>query len=431
MFTAGVVVQACGQAEQRAPDHLPSDAAVSAPGPEPARTDAIASAVVPGFEGGLAVVHFPESQLARFFSATTNHGGDLVASYPSEAMLRIIRPDGSWSECKVDPGLGGGPRQVGTQPNGYWATGSSMLDVLVMDADCRRTDFITLHVPSGGGAFRGARVRGIAADRTVLAEPVETYGSLLTESAIGDAHDRLSDPLRGPRTPAVPLWRIDPVGGTVRNVVERSIQNYLGLLVGPDEDLPIGRRSRPFQQPFGDSPLFVVGPHSQYVVLVDRRVGERSTGGRFVVHWLNHVGDTLRSRAYSYDGIPVQLAWVETETMQRAATLTTHPSGPAIVQAALFVPWALPPVTSVRVGPTGWVWVERESVPEARCRHWQVLDVQGTVRAELDLPVDMHVAAVHETTAWARITNDSGGRELVHISIPADAGEQGRWTRCG
>jgi hypothetical protein len=156
-----------------------------------------------------------------------------------------------------------------------------------------------------------------------------------------------------------------------------------------------------------------------HAVVVDRSIPGPGSPPAFTVHWVTMQGDTVRSRAYDYDPIPLRGEWIE-DALRRQAEAVGPLEGVQVDREAFFLPPWLPPVTDVHVGADGSVWLRREDVPGTSLVRWEILGPDGERVGAVDLRRTLAVRAVRGLEAWA--TEESEGRAqhlwLLRVSAP-------------
>lgn len=169
-------------------------------------------------------------------------------------------------------------------------------------------------------------------------------------------------------------------------------------------------------QPFPDDDLFHVDPGGRAVVVVERRV-PREGRPAFGVHRIGLPdGDTLSSRWYSHDPMPLPTEWVDEVVRQQVGRLPEGAVQVGAVRAAIRVPPYHPPATAVLSDGEGWIWVGRERPPGAEGTLWEVLAPSGARMGKVRVPAGAELRAVRGLEAWAvEGAGTGGGWSLWHI----------------
>lgn len=157
-------------------------------------------------------------------------------------------------------------------------------------------------------------------------------------------------------------------------------------------------------------PVAAVDAAGRHVVVVDRDVEESVTHPFFTVRRMTMEGDTVAVHRYPYEPIAMREEWVQGAAWDLVDGLIPDSArAMEIAMGAVHAPAWLPPVTDVRVGVDGGLWLQREEVPGAEERRWQIIDPDGTDRGTVRVPSRLSIRAVHGGAAWAVEETDEEG----------------------
>ena len=138
----------------------------------------------------------------------------------------------------------------------------------------------------------------------------------------------------------------------------------------------------------------------------------------FAVHVLGSRGDTVLTRSYHYDPVPLtsELADSISDALVRSLD---HDDEYAMLRAALdeldYLPAFLPPVTSLVTGRDGTIWLRREDARDPVI--WDVLDSGGTLRKRVEIPAAVRVHEVDEHTVWGVLKDELDVSYIVRYRI--------------
>lgn len=159
-------------------------------------------------------------------------------------------------------------------------------------------------------------------------------------------------------------------------------------------------------QPFADDAVHTLSPAAPEYVVVDRAVRPEGPA-TFRVARVRLSGDTVFSREFPYDPVPIDPALPDSLIAAWAEGFRDHPfpGAPEPAEAAewaradLYLPPHHPPVGAVVVGTDGTIWLERERVGEG-ARAWLVLDADGIPLGRVAFPAGFRLHAATRDRAW-------------------------------
>lgn len=279
------------------------------------------------------------------------------------------------------------------------ATAGWLADTLwVSDPVQLRTTFFS---PDGrvlrtlGPATRASRQFAPAVAEAVLAD-----GSLLVLPTPADSRES-TGAMDVSRLPVLRVRR----SGQADTLAWRDLRNRMMRIV-------MGTRRLVLPQPWDDSPLLAASPDGRSVVLVSRPAAARRDNARFRVTRLSASGDTVFSRAFVYDPIPVPGGWRERWADETARVIAAGRPGTdyralrAALAAEARVPTFMPAVSAVVAGEDGTVWLRREEQESRETVHWTVLGANGRVAAHVRAPRGLDIQQVQRSQVWGVMTDD-------------------------
>ena len=198
--------------------------------------------------------------------------------------------------------------------------------------------------------------------------------------------------------------------GSVLDTVAVRAVNKTGALIVPPEEERGSKRLLVSQvgQPYADSDLFSVSPDGSNIWVVQRRV-PCGADPSFRLLRLASNGDTLVERVVPFVPQAIEPAWVTEEVTGLARGVPGPPERVAeAVRSAIHIPHYLPPVTRVLSDVQGWVWLQRETPPEAEYLTWDVFSPSGSMLHSFQIPSHFSVRAISGTIGWAVKQNEAG-----------------------
>jgi hypothetical protein len=187
--------------------------------------------------------------------------------------------------------------------------------------------------------------------------------------------------------------------------------------------VPMGGSTIVGSQPFDDRSSLAFAVDGSGFVFVDLRVPSRGGVRRFQVTRMGIAGDTVYSRAYSYQPLKVSPAEIEQELDLLVGPLPIDQAraARASFRRALFVPEFLPPVTAALVGSDGSVWLRRERLANASMDRWLVLNERGAPTQEITIDRDLVPYAAGRGMLWGVLADGDGQSEIVQFTVERTA----------
>jgi len=220
-----------------------------------------------------------------------------------------------------------------------------------------------------------------------------------------------ADALAEGRIRRIPLLRVSPDG---------AVLDTLALVSQEGSQLALGDRNQPFftVNPFSDATLFAFRPDGEGVVVVERRVPFTPDAAAFQVTYIDAVGDTVYSRSYRYQP-EVMEAGVYEETLRGLWEDLGGGDGPFSrleVERAVPRPPYHVPVTSVRVGRDGRVWLRGQPRGDHQVE-WSVINAAGALEAELLLPARLTVLYADSESIYGMSEDRLDVPSLLHYRL--------------
>lgn len=211
----------------------------------------------------------------------------------------------------------------------------------------------------------------------------------------------------------VPQLRIDRTGQVLDTVTwiayERTGRR------APHEGRPIGVGS-----PLSDDAFAMFLEDGTRVATIDRTIAPGSGTASFGVTTTDGEGDTIYSRRYEYEPVPIDEAVIDSVVAERAEILSAAFADPreaqTFVRSTMFLPVYFPPVSTARFSDAGDLWVGREDI-SGRDQTWMVLDERGEPVATTTLSNRLEVMAIRGDAIWGVETDALGVPFVVRYRI--------------
>jgi hypothetical protein len=352
--------------------------------------------------------------------AAVGRDGRLYTAFAGRGELRIVRPDGTSHDVVA---LGGSaadpfPRRLGWVGDTLWLSDAFAGRIDLFTPGTRRAETRHAYVPARLGDHSRWGIVGILPGWRIA---VRTTASV-ERMAAGQPYFNLPETLHGPMPPPVsslPIWLTDEAGTVIDTLAiipagNRAMALFLAEPSAPGA--PAMVRTRMGSQPFADHPLIFIDHSGHHVVVVDRTVEGGDPPPRFFVHRITPWGDTVSSRAYPYDPVPMEDSWVRQEAHRLAESLGGDlEAAVRTARAGIYLPPWLPPVSQVLGDREGWLWLAREVVPDSDSIVWEIHDPEGSRVRFVTLDPALAVRAVQRDTAWVTWTTGTGRFDLCRL----------------
>jgi hypothetical protein len=293
-------------------------------------------------------------------------------------------------------GAGQGPGEF-NRPSGMGWQGDS---IWVFDSSNYRITFF-----DGEGTFLGSLSPRVDMGSTELAleaiYPPRPQGLLRDGSLFGVPPAPADDVVSG-RLTRLGYMKMDEDGRILDTlaVIPVGRENTLGVLSD------VGGTFAP--QPFGDAAEARVTSDGSGMVVLDRRAAELSGPAEFRVTRVDLAGDTLWSRAYGYEPVPLPRIEVESSIQEIAGRLhefVGERTGTSLSQwlgwvgEAIHAPAHYPPVTRLGAGRDGTVWLELNP-PPLEGPEWMVVAEDGEPLARTRVPEGFQWMTADRDAIW-------------------------------
>ncbi|HUG38856.1 MAG TPA: hypothetical protein VMM12_00135 [Longimicrobiales bacterium] len=331
----------------------------------------------------------PATLLTRVGRMAVDDGGWIYTSHPQESVVLVH--DARGARVATIGGAGEGPGEfravdgIGLVGDTLWA-----LD--------RRLYRITYFSPAGE-LQRSVRVPIDLGTDPVHSPPRPT--GLLADGRLVGTPAAWSHAVASGDLAETPLLLMDTAGvaGDTLCVVPHTIW----AIQDPSGAMRFGTYRA---QPFADQPLVALDPAGPACVVLDREVAPAGEPAVFRVSRVRSGGDTVFSRAFAYDAVPIDPAVPDSLVADWAERFRERPLGgltvaeaAALARADLHVPAHHPPVGAVVVGRDGAIWL-RGPQPDPGRAAWLVLDRDGGVIGRVELPGRLQVEVAERGRVW-------------------------------
>jgi hypothetical protein len=138
---------------------------------------------------------------------------------------------------------------------------------------------------------------------------------------------------------------------------------------------------------------------------------EESNRPSYRISVFNLNGDTVFSRSYSYQRIPIPKADKDTAF----AAVNRGDAARRALVGKMELPEFFPPFSRLLVGRDETTWLELAPVRDTRT--WQVLDANGNVTGSLRVPRNITIQVASREMIWAIETDDDGLQHIVRYRV--------------
>lgn len=318
------------------------------------------------------------------FDVDVGSDGQVFVSEPQLGHVQVFGPDGAWVRTLGRKGDGPGEFQV---PGNLAWTGDTLVVVdfqhgmSLFTLDGTYQGRITVRLPAGDSPFPTSPVFLLADGNTLAITP--TPVRLIAQGVATSEY----------------YFNVSRTGDLLDTVMALSV-------AGRSAEVEADGRSRYLTPPLADHTLPAVAPDGSFVVATDRAIPGSPDAPSAVVHRIAPSGDTLVSRAFSFEPVPVTAAqvdslarvvsagWVSPEGLTAAAAAD-------VARGGLDWPDRWPAVSEVQAATDGSVWLRREH-PTGDSIRWDVLDARLEPVGFTRLPADVEVkVVVPEGGGWS------------------------------
>jgi hypothetical protein len=354
----------------------------------------------------IGAVDDPDYAFGRVMTLEVGSDGSIYSLHRGETTIRRWTSDGRAAGGVGRGGEGPGeftnPRDMGWHGDSLWVYDSRQYRISFFSPDGTYLASVTPRVDLGSRASSAAgvfpaRPNSLLGDGSILAitpgPSHEIVAGRLTRiayvrtSAAGDPLDTLTTIPVGPTTV---LGVLRDGGGTFSS------------------------------QPFGDDMLVDQTSDGMGLLLLERRAASEPSTPEFRLTRFDLAGDTVFSRGYRYEPIPLPRSRVDSASQAMAESLhafvgeqtgTTLSQWEGWVGEAMYAPAHYPPISQMLMGRDGTVWLAlnpppADTQPLANAMsavggsEWLVLDEGGAPLARVRTPSGMRLLLADRTALW-------------------------------
>jgi len=338
-----------------------------------------------------------------------SRAGVLAVGQPQDHSIRFF--DSQGGSIGTVGRAGSGPGEFGDLGGAGWIGDS----LWTYDYQLRR---VTILSPSRSvartlvlGSIDPQRSRGLGAASLSLNRPLAVYpdGSMLVAATPASVSGVRAD---GP-TPGEWLLRVsfsDSFDGNIQAVVVRL----------PDDDGSYIKWVNPTTMvgagvPFHARAMYAVAPEGESVAIVTTSL---ANAPNVVVHVtvLSQAGDTIAARRIPFVGQRIPRRTADSAIAARAAR-ATNPVSRELYNTVIRerVPTVYAPVTQVRFGRDGTIWLGLR--PSGNARHWLVLDNHANPVGEVLLPRSVAITVCDRRSVWGVESDPYGIPSIVGFEV--------------
>jgi hypothetical protein len=218
---------------------------------------------------------------------------------------------------------------------------------------------------------------------------------------------------------SLPVWVARPSGAIADTIAMLSTANRVLILPvsGGVDGSGTGRVEWLVRfQPLLDHPLLRASPTGSLLVVERPAEQGHATPPRYLLRVFEPDGRVVAIHSLPYVPDPVPSGWTDSTIATLADQLVERGQDRTIATETasrmLYQPGYLPAVSAARMGPDGWIWLQRYGLAEEGEREWEIVDAAGQRVGVVSLDARFDPAAVHGRTAWVTVTE---GSELPRI----------------
>lgn len=341
----------------------------------------------------------PAQQLTPVGSLTVDEDGNVYVAQPQGARVRVYNAQGEHlrdiGRRGSDPGQFDRVYAVGFVADSLYAIDLGLRRITYFSSDGEVLRTHDMEPPPSNPPFFPGMPFAVFPD-----------GSM----AIGTAFPATisSEDLR-----RVPQLLLAPTGEEIDTVAWIAYER-----TGRRADL--GGRAISVGSPLSDDAFAIFSQDGSRIATVNRPAAARADGATFSLTLSDGSGDTVYSREYPYEAVPVAQQVVDDIVDAHAARIEGAfpdlPTARAFVRDNMFLPPHYPPVTSATFAGEEGLWIRREAIPGGRQR-WMVLDERGEPVAETTLAEGVQVHLIRGDALWGSFTDDDGVSYVVRYAI--------------
>jgi hypothetical protein len=348
----------------------------------------------------------PATALTAVGPILTHADGRFYVSQPQDGVIRMHAADGAL--LGTFGGQGEGPGEFGGIGSMGWLGGGNDT-IWVDDFQLRRVSYFS----SDGTFARSVQITS-PPYREFMRPGVQ---ALLPDGTALGLPSFPSRMLATGEITSIPVLRFSIDGGETTPVVETDPRNrQLAIACGSGMSYS--------GQPYADAPLTAFSGETGRIAVVDRRAATQPADARFGVSMVNAAGDTVWTRDYLYEPVPLPAAERDSVLdgrLERGREFATRVGSgcdtDSEVRSKLYLPAFRPPVSSAQISSDGSVLLLLATDPGAGANRWLVLDAEGEPRAKIELAGNTRLVDVVGTTAWAVETDALGVQYVLRLRL--------------
>ena len=342
----------------------------------------------------------PEAAFTWFRELEVGPDGTIFTGHSQEHQIRMHDASGTFLRSIGREGEGPGEfSRLGVMA----ITGDTLW---VMDRGLYRFSFFDLQ-----GNFLGSRRVPVDLGRSQADLPPRPRGLLRDGSVVGSPPAFSSDEL----TENI-IVRMDTAGNVGDTIAHYSLAN-MSWEITNNEQGPAGFMSSRIQ-PFSDTEIVKVSDYDMVAVRVMRGTPEGDGPATFTVTAWRIGADTIFSRGFPYDPIPLRTTIVDSiidgfaESVANSEFLArraTFDEAARWARSSLYLPAYHPPVSAIVIGTDGQLWLRGEELGEPMVE-WRVVSGTGDAIGVVELPSGFTMMFARGMQVW--------GIEYDELDVP-------------
>ena len=362
----------------------------------------------------LGSVDDSENALTWFRSLVVGPDGRIFTAHPMENAVKLHDAQGNLVRTVGREGEGPGEfKNVGTM--------GLIGDTLwVMDFSTYRLSFFDLD-----GGLIGTRALRLDMGETPEERPPRPQG-LFHDGTISGARPSWSREVAAGTITESAVLRLDSLNNVLDTVAVSSLENRTLAIMNPESPSGFGSFQR---QPFSDTEIVELSRFAPEVVRVQRHAAAADGLDSLRITKLTFDGDTLFSRSFSYDPVPLEPATVDSIVREIGEGVSQSPMRGAptaaraeeLARQAIYAPAFHPPISELVIGRDGTVYLRREDTGDS-ISEWTVLSGEGAVLGTVRLPSTFRMMAADREHVWGMELDELDVPYLIRYSIGGEAG---------
>lgn len=356
----------------------------------------------------IGAVDDPEYAFSTVVALEVSPSGTIFSLHPQESAVRRWSPEGHFEGMIGRRGEGPGeftqPLEMGWHGDSLWVFDSSRNSrISFFDADGTYVGALTPQVDLGSaeqssqGIFP-ARPAGLLSDGTIYGATPAFSHAVVDGTLTSIAHVRM-----------------DPDGRTVDTLLTTPVgrSNVLGVLRDGGGTF--------MSQPFSDADLVFVEHDRTSLLTLERRAALDEGQHEFRLTRVNLAGDTVFSRNYPYQPVPVTADTIQKAIDSAAEGLhgfvgertgTTLEQWRGWIRDAIYVPDYYAPVREVVSGRDGTIWLARNPAGGTTVE-WLILKRNGEPVGRTETPAGFRLFLADRSMLWGVLRDDTDVEYIV------------------